>query len=273
MANRILVVDDDLQNVNLIKSVLDEKYLVKTCINGLEALQLLPDFKPDVILLDWNMPVLNGLETLQAIKAKEETKHIQVIMITGYMTEQSDLLVAYNAGVIDFIRKPFDVLELKARVNSVVQLSEAHREQLLMKDRELMVSAMRLVENSQLIRSVIGQLETISNSCPESPDLLVKIQEIITQLMSKVSDSQWKRFETSFSNVNPVFNENLLLKHPELTPAEIKLCTLIKLSLSSKQISAITFSTVDSIKVARARLRKKLGIDSEANLTSYLMGI
>lgn len=271
MHNRILVVDDDRQNLMIIKSVLDQQYIVKTCLNGQEALDVLPDFLPDVILLDWVMPVLDGLQTLMAIKSNKATKNILVILMTGYMTEQSDLLFAYNNGVIDFIRKPFDNLELNARVNSVVQLCELYKHQIELKNRELVTSAMRLVENSQLINDLISQFESFSNGDLNFKIITEKTSVIKQQLLSKATDTQWKQFNESFQRINPRFHLNLLQLHPGLTPAEIQLSTLIKLGLSSKEISGITYTTVDSIKVARARLRKKLNINAEVNLTGYLM--
>lgn len=265
------MVDDDRQNLMLIKSVLDQLYVVKICSNGQDALVVLPDFSPDVILLDWVMPVMDGLHILTVIKANNSTKNIQIIMMTGYMTEQSDLLLAYNMGVIDFIRKPFDILELKARVNSVVRLSELYKLELEMKNRELVTLTMRLVENSQLINDLISQVETFTSSDFNVKIMTEKISSIKQQLFSKASDTQWKQFNESFQRINPRFHLNLLQNHPGLTPAEIQLSTLIKLGLSTKEISGIIYSTVDSIKVARARLRKKLNINAEANLTGYLM--
>jgi DNA-binding response OmpR family regulator/DNA-binding CsgD family transcriptional regulator len=273
MNNRILVVDDDRQSLMIVKSVLEQRYIVKACLNGQQALDVIPSFAPDVVLLDWTMPIMDGLQTLTAIKSNKATENIQAIMMTGYMTEQKDLLLAYNAGIVDFIKKPFDILELKARVNSVVQLSDYYKHQIELKNQELVTSAMRLVENNQLIKDLISKFESLTNSISDPKRLAENISDIKDQLLSKVSDFQWKHFLESFRRINPQFQSNLLQKHPGLTPAEIQLSTLIKLNLSIKEISVITHSTGDSIKVARARLRKKLGIEPETNLTSYLISL
>jgi len=249
---------------------LEQQYLVKTCINGQEALDVLFDFLPDVILLDWAMPLLDGMDTLAAIKTNNFTKHILVIMMTGRMTDQNDLLRAYNGGAIDFIRKPFDVLELKARVNSVVQLAKSHRQEIELKNRELVISAIRLAETNKVTSDLISQIEALANSGLNLKEITEKIFIFKQQLSSSISDNHWNQFNESFQRVHPRFHLNLLQKHPGLTPAEIQLSTLIRLGLSIKEVSAITHSTADSIKVARARLRKKLKIKREGNLSSYL---
>ena len=268
MKNSILVVDDDVQNLMIVKSALKQEYTIKTCLNGQEALDILFDFLPDVILLDWSMPVLDGMQTLTALKANNTTKHILVIMMTGQRTDQNALLQAYNGGAIDFIRKPFDLLELRARVNSVVQLSQAYRQEIEIKNRELVTYAIRLAETNKVISDLFHQIETLANN-----DLNIKkiISGFKQQFLFSFSDNHWNQFNKNFQQVHPRFHLYLLQRHPGLTPAEIQLSTLIKLGLSTKEVSAITNSTADSIKVARARLRKKLNVDSETNLTSYLL--
>lgn len=224
--NEIFVVDVE-QNLIMIKSELSQHYFLKTCLNGNEALFVLSDFGPAVVLLGWYMPDMDGLAVLKAIKANEKTKNLFVIMMTGYMTAQDDLLVAFNCGVIDFIRKTFDMLELK-RVNSVVRLFDAFKHEIEMKDRELATSAIRLVESSGFMNDLINQIETFINKIMDLSPVKIKIEHIRTQLSTKGSDIQWKQFHENFKNVYPVFSNNLFKKPPNLTPGEIKLCTLMK---------------------------------------------
>ena len=271
MENRILVVDDDAQNLMIVQSALKHEYTIKTCLNGQEALDTLFDFLPDVILLDWTMPVLDGMQTLTAIKANNSTKHILVIMMTGLRTDQNALLQAFNGGAIDFIRKPFDLLELRARVNSVVQLSQAYRLEIEIKNRELVTYAIRLAETNKVISDLFRQIEMLAENDSNVNRIIEKISFFKQQFFFSLSDNRWNQFNENFQRVHPRFHLNLLQRHPGLTPAEIQLSTLIKLGLSTKEVSAITHSTADSIKVARARLRKKLNVDPETNLTSYLL--
>jgi len=94
-----------------------------------------------------------------------------------------------------------------------------------------------------------------------------------TEITQKVKGEAWKNFEVYFNNVHPNFFSNLLSKFPDLTPAEIKLASLIHLQLSTKEISSIIFISADSVKTARNRLRKKLNLSPDDNLTAFLLSL
>ncbi len=96
------------------------------------------------------------------------------------------------------------------------------------------------------------------------------IRELIGELQRNAETQVWEEFEIRFQQVHNDFYENLNGKFPNLTPNERKLCAFLKLNMSTKEISAITFQTTNSITVARSRLRKKLGIDREENLVAFL---
>ena len=88
----------------------------------------------------------------------------------------------------------------------------------------------------------------------------------------KKDNDVWTEFETYFTKVHPDFYKKLSQQFPDLTPNEKKLCAFLKLNLSTKEISAITYQSVNSIMVSRTRLRKKLNIQGEeTNLTNFLM--
>jgi len=85
-----------------------------------------------------------------------------------------------------------------------------------------------------------------------------------------VDNTVWNEFEVRFQQVHRDFYQKLTERYPDLTPNEIKICAFLKLNMTTKDISAITFQTVKSIQVARNRLRKKMGIDREENLIALL---
>jgi DNA-binding CsgD family transcriptional regulator len=82
--------------------------------------------------------------------------------------------------------------------------------------------------------------------------------------------NSWEEFSYYFEKVHPSFYQNLEKQCPELTTKEKRLCAFLALGLSSKEISAITFKEVRSVESARNRLRKKLGVNQEDNLTDFL---
>ena len=120
--SKILLIDDDHDNLRLLKRVLiNEGYDVKTADSGTQGLQELKDFGPDLILLDVNMPELDGLETIQLLKKKDS--NVAVIFITGN-TGTEDVIRGLEAGALDYIRKPFSTLELLARVRTQLRVKK-----------------------------------------------------------------------------------------------------------------------------------------------------
>lgn len=122
MTARILVVDDVEPNVRLLEAKLTiEYYDVLSCHDGLTALKLASDEKPDIILLDVMMPGMDGFETCKRLKADPETRHIPVVLVTA-LDGREDRIRGLEAGADDFLTKPLDDLVLFARVRSLVRL-------------------------------------------------------------------------------------------------------------------------------------------------------
>ena len=113
---QVLIVDDDRTALALLKrSLADAGYKPLIAQNGLQALDILYEYKPAMIICDWLMPKLNGIELCQAVNSLKEDYFIYFIMLT-VQSQKNDLLEAFNAGVDDFLCKPFDKDELLARV-------------------------------------------------------------------------------------------------------------------------------------------------------------
>jgi putative two-component system response regulator len=119
---RILIVDDDEQVRNLLARLLGGLgYEIHQAASGEEALEKIRSAPPDLALLDVQMPGKSGHDVLAEIRAEEATRLLPVVMLTGAATRQ-EKLKAIDAGVTDFIAKPFSSEELTARVRSLVQL-------------------------------------------------------------------------------------------------------------------------------------------------------
>jgi len=119
----ILIVDDLKENRLTIKIALkNENYIFYEAVNGEEAIKICKELKPDVILMDAIMPLLDGFDATNTIRKMEEFKHISILMITS-LNHQDDKIKALKCGVNDFISKPFDKQELIARCKSYAQLS------------------------------------------------------------------------------------------------------------------------------------------------------
>ncbi len=129
MKPQILIVDDELENLNAICDLLDDDtYTVLRTTRAERAYAIALDNRPNLIITDWEMPGMTGIELIQKLKSNPQTTAIPIIMCTGVMTSAANLKTALDAGAVDYIRKPVEPLELVARVSSMLKLSAAFRE-------------------------------------------------------------------------------------------------------------------------------------------------
>ncbi|HYR45070.1 MAG TPA: response regulator transcription factor, partial [Terriglobia bacterium] len=118
--SRILVVDDDPQIRRVLRTALvAQGYEAVDARNGEEAIERLREEKPDLIILDMNMPRMNGLETCRIVRT---TSDVPIIMLTVRDTE-SDKIEALDAGADDYVTKPFSSPELLARIRAALRRS------------------------------------------------------------------------------------------------------------------------------------------------------
>jgi signal transduction histidine kinase len=124
----ILVVDDTPENLRLLASLLGAQgYEVRPVTNGRQALQAVERDPPDLVLLDINMPDMNGYEVCTELKARERTRDVPVIFLTA-LGDVNDKVRAFEVGGVDYVTKPFQVEEVLARVRTHIALRRAKRE-------------------------------------------------------------------------------------------------------------------------------------------------
>ena len=115
---RVLVVEDEPAQREVIAYNLEaEGFAVSRAENGEEALMLVEEVAPDVIVLDWMMPTLSGIEVCRRLKIRSETRAIPVIMLSA-RSEEVDRVRGLETGADDYVIKPYSVIELMARVRS-----------------------------------------------------------------------------------------------------------------------------------------------------------
>ena len=124
MRGRILAVDDQPDELELVDSILrDEGFVTETAGDGIEALQKLQRYRPDLIVVDASMPRMNGFTFCETLRRNPATATIPVIMLTG-LRSHFDRLNAFAHGANVYLTKPFAVEELVAKVNELLQLSQ-----------------------------------------------------------------------------------------------------------------------------------------------------
>jgi DNA-binding response OmpR family regulator/DNA-binding CsgD family transcriptional regulator len=295
----ILIVDDDPKQLKILTENLIEYnpgYKLIIATNGKSAVEVAIKNIPDLILMDWEMPIMNGLDAIKQLKATEETRSIPVIMVTGTHAETEKLKVAMDAGAIDFVNKPYNAVELIARIRSQIRHVEVFRKLISQQEiinnneKELAVNEKKLLEldlkhhqkqltfqtlsmlkNNEFLQSLLSDLKTII------PFTTKEGKSVINTLESRINESGndqiWKEFEYCFEQVYYEFYKNLHDKLGDLTVREQRLCAFLKMNMSTKEIAAITFQTPNSIDVAKHRLRKKAGLENDEEFNKFLLNI
>jgi len=152
--------------------------------------------------------------------------------------------------------------------NNLALLKDKLTRDLEYKNKELTTNVLYLLKKNEMILNLSNQLKNSRYSFkPENRKI---IDGIIHDMEQSTSKDVWKEFELRFQEVHSDFYKKLTEKHPDLSPNELRLSAFLRLNMSTKEISSITFQSYNSIIMARHRLRKKLGISSNENLITFL---
>ncbi len=278
MQNRtVLIVDDLVENLQIVVSIFEQNrpdLVIYQANSGKIALELAIKILPDIILTDWDMPEMTGIDLILELKKLKATRAIPVIIATGIMLSPENLREALEAGAVDFLTRPINAVELLARSHSALLLSEQHKNALAEKDRQLAEIALDVTKNDAYLTRFKKQIEALLLTIPnEQIHEREELAAIVASLDSHLNHDNWQRFQLSFEAVHSGFIQSLSETHPELSPAEVKLSIFLKLGMNTKDISNLLYLAPESIKVARSRLRKKMGLSLTHNLQSYLAAL
>lgn len=158
-------------------------------------------------------------------------------------------------------------LEQKA----IVLQNEKLEQQLSFKNKELTTNVMYLLKKNEFITSIANKLK--NNSTEGKSNSERNIKSMVLEIERSLKENSWADFEVRFQKVHVDFYNNLSNRYPELTANDLRLCAFLRLNMTSKEIAGITYQSVDSLKTARYRLRKKLGLSREDNLVAFLTRI
>ena len=173
----ILVVDDVSKNLQVVGSMLDEVgYATTFATSGKQAIERVQTAKPDLIMLDLMMPEMDGMEVCTQLKNNWEQRDIPVIFLTA-SHEQDHLLQAFEIGAVDYVTKPFNALELLARVKTHLELKST-RDRLQRTMTELVVTRDAALEaaraKSQFLATMSHEIRTPMNGVLGMTELLLK---------------------------------------------------------------------------------------------------
>src|SRR3984893_3692984 len=235
----IMAVDDNPANLKLLEGMLrQDGYQVRSFPRGRLALAAASQNPPELILLDINMPEMNGYEVCERLKRDEELAGIPVILLSA-LNESEDRVRAFRSGGVDYISKPFQIDEVQARVETHMQLHRLHLELQAQKDHleDTVASRTRELTEAHARLTILDRAKTeflnlISHELRTPLNGLIGIGEIIlSELESGESGVELRdAFEQSRHRILSVIDDALLVTqiHVEgekFTPAPISLGT------------------------------------------------
>jgi DNA-binding response OmpR family regulator len=167
---RVLIVDDDPLSRETLQAILHrEGYTLLFAVSGVEALEKLATLAPDLILLDVMMPLMNGFEACQQIRSKPEYRHIPIILITA-LDDTAELVRGLDLGADEFITKPFNTAELKARVRSMLRIRQQYDEMQYMLQTRDILSGMIVHDLRNPLAAVILYIQLLQRKGALPPD-------------------------------------------------------------------------------------------------------
>ncbi len=172
----------------------------------------------------------------------------------------------YHKKAVAENERELKMKNLEAEREIIKLRNEKLEQDMTNKNRELAVSTMSLIKKNEF-------LTNIKNELKESREL-PKVKSVIRTIDQDISEEDnWKFFKKAFSNADKDFFKKIKSKHPELTSNDLKLCAYLRLNLSSKEIAPLLNISVKSVEIKRYRLRKKMDLDRETNLTDYILSL
>jgi sigma-B regulation protein RsbU (phosphoserine phosphatase) len=201
---QILIVEDEEHTRYLLERLLVvNNFTVRTAENGIDALNTMTTFKPEIILADWNMPEMDGAELCQRIKTNPDLKHIYFIMITA-KTSTQEKVIGLDTGADDYITKPVENEELLARIRSGLRIYDLQQE-------------IRQLEHEKALLEMAATLGHQMNNPLSAVNLaLVSLKKNIQDKNFKEIDDDIKLIQQSVQRMQEITQKLMMLKDPKL---------------------------------------------------------
>ena len=152
--NEILLADDEPNQIELMKFNLEKNgFLVKLAYNGEQALDMIYEKKPNVLIADWMMPKMSGIELCRILRSNKDTMLLPIIMLSA-RSEEADKSLGLDTGADDYISKPFSPMELVSRVKALIRRTNTSMsiDELIVGELKISLSEMQVFRNDQLIK-------------------------------------------------------------------------------------------------------------------------
>ncbi len=248
---------------------LSELYLKKKDYKHAYQYHMLYTQSKDSLLSTKNKNKIAELQISYKVDKKEqEIKHQHQII----KQKQHQIILTNFIGLLVFILAVsfivFLIVSKKQKEKILEKEKENLQKELDLKNRDLVCNVSKIYTKNQMINNVAHTLT--KNTIHFKQSNIGIIKDIIGELQHNIDETSWTDFETRFAKVHKGFYDKLDAQYSHLTKSERKLCAMLKLGLSSKEIAAITLVRPESVDTARSRLRKKLGLSADESLFKFL---
>lgn len=247
LSHTILIIDDNVTNLKVAMAHLSAySFQILTARNGGTGLQRAQLAQPDLILLDLQMPGIDGFEVCRRLKANPQTQDIPVIFMTAH-SETDTVVRGFELGAVDYITKPFAEMELLARVRTHLTLRNLQQ---------------RLEEEVAAKTAVLAQEIEQRKRAQEEKERLIEIIRQQGEQLRQILDY-------SFANQQPPtsdLRDNLLF---QLTNREYEVLQLIAQGKSTTEIAEILVLSTSTVSTYRGRIMTKLDLEDAAALLKF----
>ena len=227
-SKKILLVDDQPENLQAIVDIFagqEDSYTIFKAPNGKIALDIIQKILPDIIITDWEMPDMDGIDLLKSLKSNVKTTDIPVIMCTGVMTTSKNLQTALDAGAIDYIRKPIDEIELIARTKANLHLAEKYEEIKSLNHTKDKLFSIIAHDLRGPLNSITQLSELVKKSCAlcmeDDAKTMIEYINVSSKNVRELLENllQWAGSQTGDISYEPeiISLENIILKSIELS--------------------------------------------------------
>lgn len=274
-------------------SLSDKIFYVKSLENLLQLKKKQGDFKQALAYqeeLSIIKDSLNSIDKQKAVKSLEiqfevsekdrQLKLIQkqreITLLTNYLLAGGIIFILIISGTIIMLlrrsnkRDKLLLLTKEALVKAVeeqrVLKEQQMQNELEFKESQLSAMTFQMAQKNELMQQLKERMEQDKN---------IANDQVLRKIVSKGlnHDKEWSDFNAHFESINKNFYARLKLAYPDISPNDLKICALIKLNMSIKEMAGILNISPDSVKTARYRLRKKLQLNTEDNLTDFILSL
>lgn len=274
-SKKSLVIANELKLLSLQKEIYGQLSEIYSAINNYQAA-----YQNHILYKKYNDSIFNENNVKKLADLESAYKYEKEKQVYEIAAQNKNLRIKSQQGIILFLIVAFILLtslaimtirshKLKKQLLRL-ELEEANSE-LEKNQREMTSATLKLVQVTERNVHNVKMLESIEKNTNQ--EVRDEIKSLIFDYRSQAQNSNWEEFEILFEKVHSSFYKNLNDRFPMLTQNERKLCVFLKLNMTNKQIAQITFQSEEALKKARLRLRKKLDIDRDTNLVSFIQNI